>query len=266
METAATSGALLGGLLLLLGSAIVAGREPLFQETFDTDITEIGRHFQYETGLILKHGGQYPGWTKQGKMPVHFVLQGPNDWALMLFSNAPGENLLTLNESFAANEQGKQYTISVDVGPGVYAGGSQATQEGDRLLLELLRDDGSVLRSFPILPRKWDKWPAYANTMFTYEGDGAGRFDFGSLRKGLTDASMVRSISSKCSARPTKRSRLLRIDWHSRENARRLSKASVPFNVIGYSKPTINRQPSAFGRKSTGAVNLHRDLWARRTN
>ena len=60
----------LPGVLLLLYAAIASGDEPLLHAAFDADITEIGRHFQFETGLILKHGGQYPGWTKQGNLPA----------------------------------------------------------------------------------------------------------------------------------------------------------------------------------------------------
>ena len=87
--------------------------ESLFTEKFNRDIEEIGRGNQYATSLPLKHGSQYSGWTKQGNMPVHFVLQGGDDWALMLFSNSPGENTLTLNKPFYANEKGIAYTITV---------------------------------------------------------------------------------------------------------------------------------------------------------
>jgi len=111
-------------------------------------------------------------------MPVHFVQQAAGDWALMLFSHALDENIMTLNKPFAANEKGSDYTISVDVGPGVYEMPIQATRQGDKLKLELLREDDSVLASFDLYPRKFDDKNVYDSTMLPYKGDGSGGLRF----------------------------------------------------------------------------------------
>jgi len=170
----------LSGLLisLLIACCVPCYGKSLFSEKFNQNIQEIGRGSQSHTALTLKHGSQYPGWTKQGTMPVHFVQQSDGDWALMIFSHAAGENILTLNEPFAANKKGTDYTISVDVGPGVYEMPWQATRAGDKLKLELLRKDDSVLKSFELSPRKWDNKNLYYNTMLTYKGDGSGGIRF----------------------------------------------------------------------------------------
>ena len=152
--------------------------EPLFTETFDVEVSEIGRGTQFESRLPLKHAAEYPGWTKQGDMPVHFVLRSPADWALMLFSHQPNENVLTLDRPFAANEKGHVYTVSLDVGPAVYGLPVQTTQKGDQILVELVRPDGSVLERLTLDMRAWDGSGYFTNKLLTYQGDGSGELKF----------------------------------------------------------------------------------------
>lgn len=159
-------------------TCVTLGVEPLFSETFDAEVEELGRSAQFGTRLHLKFAHQYPGWVKEGDAPVHFALQAKGDWSLMIFADSPGDNVLTLKEAFDANEEGKEYVICVDVGPGTYADFSQATIAGDEVLLELLRKDDSVLASFTVSPRPWDTNVAYEPTQFEYRGDGKGPLRF----------------------------------------------------------------------------------------
>ena len=150
------------------------GAQPIFSETFDADVVELGRSAQFGTRLHLRFVREYPGWVKEGDAPVHFALQAEGDWSLMVFADSPGDNVLTLKEAFHANEGGKAYALSVDVGPGTYADFSQATIAGDTILAELLRADDTVLASFAIAPRPWDTNVAYEPALFEYRGDGSG--------------------------------------------------------------------------------------------
>jgi hypothetical protein len=56
----------------------------------------------------------------------------------------------------------------------VYGDLSQVTKAGDTLLVEVLRKDGSVLKSFEHTPGAWSGKSAFAAARFDYQGDGSG--------------------------------------------------------------------------------------------
>lgn len=152
----------------------------LFTEDFNADISVKGRHRQAQTDLPIKHGYDVmPGWTRQGVgMPAHFVEHAPGDWALMVVAREPGQNVFTLNEGVAANDRGHTYTVLFDVGPAVYQGLAQATAADDRLAIELLRSDDTVLKRHEVKPGRWEAQRVLRTCTFTYEGDGDGLLRF----------------------------------------------------------------------------------------
>ena len=163
-------------LSLLVGR--VAYSEPasaLFTEDFNGEAALIGRNYQAQTFLPVKHGHELPGWTKQGDdMPVHWVEQSPGNWALMLVANRAQQNIFTQKKGMTVNDKGHVYTVSLDAGPAVYAGLSQETAAGDQIAVELLRSDGTVLWKRMVTPGKWRGKPVMENHTFNYEGDGTG--------------------------------------------------------------------------------------------
>ncbi len=86
-------------------------------------------------------------------------------------------NVLTLENSFAANEKGVRYAVSFKAGPSVWAAGSQATDQMDGLQIDLLREDGSVLAGFRYNPGAWSGKKVAQSLKaigFSYSGDGSG--------------------------------------------------------------------------------------------
>jgi hypothetical protein len=86
-------------------------------------------------------------------------------------------NALTLKSGISANEDGRKYQVSVAAGPSVWAGASQATANGDGLLLQVLRKDGTMLAWHV---HRSDAWSGKADAQkfeavsFAYSGDGSG--------------------------------------------------------------------------------------------
>ena len=172
-----TALAVLAGCLLTCGA--VAGEEPIFTEAFTGETDLIGTDHQAQTYLPVTLAHDLPGWEKQGDdMPAHYVEQYPGNWALMLVANRPGQNLFTQAESVDANEADRTYTVSFDIGPGVYAALSQATATGDQIAVELLRPDGSTLAKQLVTPGPWVGKLTLSNHTFTYRGDGSGPLRF----------------------------------------------------------------------------------------
>ena len=86
-------------------------------------------------------------------------------------------NALTLKSGISANNDGREYRISFVAGPSVWAGASQATADGDGLLLQVLRKDGTVLAYHVHRPKAWSgKADAQrlSKASFVYTGDGSG--------------------------------------------------------------------------------------------
>ncbi|MFV2068896.1 MAG: hypothetical protein ACC645_18170 [Pirellulales bacterium] len=100
------------------------------------------------------------------------------NWALQLVGAAAGDNVLTLNTGFSANVKGKSYAVSFDLGPSVWAGGSQATRADHQLSIELLRTDNSVLAKHNLSVEAWGGEQAFSQRTFTYQGDGSGDLRF----------------------------------------------------------------------------------------
>ena len=86
-------------------------------------------------------------------------------------------NALTLESGISANEAGREYRVSFTAGPSVWAGASQATADGDGLLLQLLRKDETVLAYHVHRPHAWlgtAEAQQLSAASFVYTGDGSG--------------------------------------------------------------------------------------------
>ena len=93
----------------------------------------------------------------------------PSDWAIMIFK----DNVITSSQ-ISANAAGKNYQVSFEASPAVYGDLSQATKDGDALVVEVMRIDGSVLKSFKYAPGAWRGKSTFASAQFSYQGDGSG--------------------------------------------------------------------------------------------
>jgi len=131
---------------------------------------------QVKTGLKVAYNGKVPGWTHSGRGAVHAVDRSfgggevtPSDWAIMIFE----DNVITSAE-IDANTAGENYRVAFEASPAVYAQATQATQTGDALLIEVLRRDGSLLKSFTHAPGAWKGKTELGAADFEYEGDGTG--------------------------------------------------------------------------------------------
>ena len=133
-------------------------------------------NLQYQTGNQLVYGANLTDWTKSGFNAVHAIQLsgstpgGAGNYAVMIF----GDNLITQTTAFAANDAGKTYYASYDIGPTVYATASQATQAGDQLRINLLRADDSILASSVVAPGAWQGVQTFSQASFSYVGDGSG--------------------------------------------------------------------------------------------
>ena len=86
-------------------------------------------------------------------------------------------NALTLASAINANKTGREYRVSFAAGPSVWAGASQATAKGDGLLVQVLRQDGTVLSWHVHRPEPWSGKPTaqrLKEASFVYKGDGSG--------------------------------------------------------------------------------------------
>jgi len=141
-------------------------------ESFNT-ATGTAHKPQCDTRLPLMHTGQVAGWLKLGdKHALHCVNRGTKekpDWAMMV-----GKETTLTSPEFSANRAGKSYRLSVEISPAVYLSPKQATQESDALLIEVLREDGTVLKGFAHSAGKWAGTMEFMKAGFEYEGDGSG--------------------------------------------------------------------------------------------
>ncbi len=117
-------------------------------------------------------------------------------------------NTLTLNSGIAANEDGCEYCVSFAIGPSVWSAAGQATTEQDGLLLQLLRNDGSVLAYHVHRPNRWSgKADAQrlSRASFVYSGDGSGDVTLhiapsdysGHFGGAIDDLAIVESVTSQ---------------------------------------------------------------------
>ena len=162
-------------MLLRLGEVGAAGAEPLFTENFNGYIHGHQNAAQLETNLRLSVGGELPAWQKVGQGTIHAVDRtGAGDYAPMVWV----DNVITLSDGVAANNLGTRYLVELDIGPTVYATSSQTTADGDGVVIDVLRGDGSELASFPCRPGAWKGRQNFQSVSFQYQGDGSGAVRF----------------------------------------------------------------------------------------
>ncbi len=162
--------------LLSFGSQVQAGT--VFAEDFNS-YSGNQNNTQYQSGLEVAYAGNVTGWSKAGAGAVHAVdlanLGGesnPSDWAIMFWTN--DANIITLAGGIAANVSGQDYSVDFEASAAVYAHDFQATSDVDGLLIEVLRDDDSVLATHTYLPGAWTGDMAFTSGSFDYAGDGSG--------------------------------------------------------------------------------------------
>jgi hypothetical protein len=131
---------------------------------------------QADTALSVAHSGRVSGWGHSGAGAMHAMDRSfkggevtPSNWAIMIFK----DNVITSGE-IEANASGKNYQVSFEVAPAVYGVLSQANKAGDALVVEVLRKDGSVLKSFEYAPGAWKGKAEFAAAQFDYQGNGSG--------------------------------------------------------------------------------------------
>lgn len=86
-------------------------------------------------------------------------------------------NIVTTKQAYACNEKGEAYRVSLKLAPTVWSAASQATAQGDGVIVRLINEDGRVVASQYIAAAEWDGGKnagAYKPAGFTYTGDGSG--------------------------------------------------------------------------------------------
>ena len=151
--------------------------QSLFTEDFN-GIRDGGDGGQWQTGLPLKHSASLPGWTKTGLNSIHALQRSSGNWAVQFVGADAGNNVLVLDFGFSANIKDRNYVVTYDVGPSVWAAGQQATNADHRLTIELLRTDNSVLAKHIVAPGAWAGKQVFAQRTFSYQGDGSGELRF----------------------------------------------------------------------------------------
>ena len=105
------------------------------------------------------------------------TLQAELTTSLLKIPGGSEANVLTLRKPIAANQKGTRYEVSFEAGPSVWAAAPQRTTAADGLLIDLLREDGSVLAGFRYNPGPWSgagDAQKLKVARFTYTGDGSG--------------------------------------------------------------------------------------------
>ena len=155
---------------------VPARAELLISFGFDDIVSASISNPQYQTGNRLVFNAVFDDWAKTGFNATHAIQLsgatwgGPGDYAIMIY----GDNTLTQQTPFAANTLGQTYYVSYDIGPTVYADAWQATQAGDTFVVNLLRNNGSVLASNSVAPGAWTGTQTFTQAYFSYVGDGSG--------------------------------------------------------------------------------------------
>ncbi len=197
-------------LIELTINVIGAGGE-LFTESFNGyGGTQNAKQFQ--SGLSVAHSGKVAGWAHAGVNALHAVDRSfgggevtSSDWAIMIIP----DNVI-ISPEIDANAAGESYRVAFEAAPAVYSMGGQATRAGDALLVEVLREDGSVLKRFAHAPGRWTGKAEFSAASFDYAGDGSGPVRIrigtagGKTRKrfmGAVDNMVVRKITTKSPSR-----------------------------------------------------------------
>lgn len=172
----------IGATASILGLGLVAGTQGtsavsavIFSEDFNS-ITQTNIGVQVHTGLSLGAGDVLTGWSGGGLHAIHDVdldASTGKDIAVSFYN----DNYILLNAGFAANVAGRTYTVSFDSGPSVWQDTSQASNESDGLIVDVFRENGTILYSSTHVSGAWNA-TATAQTLtsrqFSYVGDGTG--------------------------------------------------------------------------------------------
>lgn len=165
--------------LIQLEITVIGSTGVLFAEDFN-NYSGNQNNTQVDTGLEIAFSGTVAGWANAGAGTMHAVdlanlggQSNPSDWAVMIWQ----DNVIT-SPVIAANNTGTDYEITFDYGTGVYGQAGQETGAGDRLLVEVLRADNSVLASDTFTPGAWgagnQNLEAGLQGALSYTGDGTG--------------------------------------------------------------------------------------------
>ena len=127
---------------------------------------------QAVTGLNVAHSGGVDGWGRSGSGTMHAVDLGSSNWAIMLYA----DNVIT-RYGLNANDLGENYALTFDYGTAAY-GGSAPTAAGDGVVVEILREDNTVLASNTFMPGAWGagnyNLDGGHQGSLVYAGDGSG--------------------------------------------------------------------------------------------
>lgn len=162
------------GLVVAAGAAQAAA---IYSEDFNSYTGGSQNASQPGTGLALSYGGSLPSWVSGGFHSVHAVDLGAGNYAISLFA----DNVITQASGIQAGAAGRSYRVSFDAGASVYDLPEQATQVSDRLVVNVLREDDTVLATYMVPPSAWETGPdaqALTSYSFTYTGDGSGAVRF----------------------------------------------------------------------------------------
>ena len=125
---------------------------------------------QYQTGNQLVFGASMTGWTHSGFNAIHAFRWSPTNYAVMIYGN----NQLTMNTGFAANDLGVTYYVALDIGATVYSTPSQATAAGDAVRINLLNSANQVVATQDFAPGAWNGTQTFTRMAFSYVGTGSG--------------------------------------------------------------------------------------------
>ncbi len=125
---------------------------------------------QYQTGNPLIYGASMADWTHSGFNAIHGFRWSPTNYAVMIYGN----NQLTMNSGFAANDAGVTYYVALDIGATVYSTPSQATAAGDAVRINLLNSANQVVATQDFAPGPWNGAQTFTRMAFSYIGDGSG--------------------------------------------------------------------------------------------
>jgi hypothetical protein len=161
---------------------------------------------QYQSGLRIAYNGSAAAWTNTGAGTMHAVDRGgpsnAQNWAAMIFQ----DNFIT-SGTIAANTSGQTYRVAFETSPAVYGGSNvdQATQAGDALRIEVLRENGTVLATHTREPGAWAGTMVFTVDGFQYTGDGSGDVRLrigpaGALTSGRFQGAIDNIIVKKASA------------------------------------------------------------------
>lgn len=167
---------ILAACLLFLGGSILRGAEVVpapvpWRETFDGRRGGVADALEWQSGIRLSHGGELPGWRHEGFHAVHAAeRRGSGSAAILLWE----DERLTHLAGIAANDAGVRYRLSCDVAPAVYATPAQATADGDGIVVEILRGDGTTLAATTFHPGAWRGRLLFERRRLAWTGDGSG--------------------------------------------------------------------------------------------